>query len=339
MDEKNRRRTIDYRNTVLIYNPRAGKFGRHGAKLLKSAVEVLTEKGHSVTVAPTTGPCTAGAIARDYVDRGADLILAAGGDGTINEVAEGMVHSNVPLAVLPAGTANVLAMEMKLGGKLLEVAARLGDCRPRRISVGHVTCSGGGVSRHFLLMAGVGLDAQIVYNVSAGLKARMGKIAYWIAGWSLLGRRLPEFTVESGGRGYRCSFALLSKVRNYGGDFEIAREVSLFEEQFEMVLFEGKSSLPYVKYFAALAANRLSGVKGVIDCRARCVRLAGSEDARIFVQVDGELVGQLPAEIRIVPDALTLLVPPEYDLIRFARWNTSRTPEDPSKLFRRPWWW
>ena len=223
-----------------------------------------------------------------------------------------MIHSDVPLGVLPAGTANVLAMEMKLGGKLLRAAARLGECRPRRISVGHLTCDGGRVSRHFLLMAGVGLDAHIVYRVSAGLKARTGKFSYWIAGWSLLGRSLPQFTVEADGRRYRCSFALLSKVRNYGGDFEIARSVNLFEEEFELVLFEGRSSLGYVKYFVALALNRLHGMKGITDCRARQVKLSGTEDRRVYLQIDGELAGHLPAEIRIVPQALTLLVPPQY---------------------------
>ena len=263
-------------------------------------------------MAPTTGPRTAGAIAHEHVERGADLIVAAGGDGTINEVAEGVVHSSVPLAVLPAGTANVLAMEMKLGRNFLEVARRLGECRPRRISVGHVTCDGGRVSRHFLLMAGAGLDARIVYHVSAGLKARMGKIAYWIAGWSLLGRRLSELDLETDGRRYRCSFALISKVRNYGGDFEIARDVNLFENQFELVLFEGRSSMRYVKYFTGLALNRLHGMKGVTDCRARHVSLSGTEDRRVYLQIDGELAGQLPAEIKIVPDALTLLVPPAY---------------------------
>jgi diacylglycerol kinase (ATP) len=301
-----------YRNTVLIYNPRAGKFGHDGAKLLKRAVEILTDSGHSVTVAPTTGPRTAGAIASDHISRGADLILAAGGDGTVNEVADGMVGSHVPLAVLPAGTANVLAMEMKLGGKFLSVAARLGECRPHRISVGRVTCDGGRVSRHFLLMAGAGLDAEVVYHVSAGLKSRMGKLAYWLAGWSMLGRRLPELRVNADGREYRCSFALLSKVRNYGGDFEIAREVNLFENQFEMVLFEGRSSTRYVKYFVGLALNRLHHLTGVTDCRARHITLAGPGYGRVYVQIDGELAGRLPAEVTIVPDALTLLVPPEY---------------------------
>ena len=279
---------------------------------MERVVEILRRGGHHVTAAPTTGPATAGEIARTQIAGGADLILAAGGDGTINEVAEGMVHSTVPLGILPAGTANVLAMEMKLGRKLEDVAERLEQCSPHRISIGHLTADGGRVSRHFLLMAGIGLDAHVVYHVSGSLKARAGKFAYWVAGWSLLGRQLPEFDVEVDGERRRCSFALLSKVRNYGGDFEIAREVSLFDDQFEVVLFEGRSSLRYVPYFVGLAANRLSGMKGVTVLRAQDVVLRKPDDQRVYVQVDGESAGHLPAKIEIVPAALTLLVPPQY---------------------------
>jgi diacylglycerol kinase (ATP) len=275
-------------------------------------VEILAGGGHNVTVSPTTGPNVAGAMARRHIEAGADLILAAGGDGTINEVAQGMVHSHVPLGILPAGTANVLAMEMKMGAKLERAAERLCDCQAHRISVGHIRADGGRVDRHFLLMAGVGLDAHVVYHVSAGLKAKTGKFAYWVAGWSLLGRSLPEFQVEVDGQKRECSFALLSKVRNYGGDFEIARQVSLFDDRFEVVLFEGRSTLRYVPYFAGLALNRLEGMKGVSVLRARNVKLSHPEDRRIYVQIDGEQAGHLPAEIRIVPDALTLLVPPDY---------------------------
>ncbi len=276
-------------------------------------MEILTKNGHSVTVAPTTGPATAGAIARDSIARGADLILAAGGDGTINEVAEGMVNSRVPLGILPAGTANVLAMEMRMGAKLLRAAERLEEAVPRRISVGHLSCDGGKVSRYFLLMAGVGLDAHVVYHVSAPLKARAGKFAYWVAGWSLLGRRLVQMEVEMNGVKRTCSFALLSKVRNYGGDFEIARDVTLFDDKFEAVIFEGRSSLPYVKYFAGMAVNRLTGMKGVTVLRTERATLTAPRDSRAYVQVDGEFAGHLPAEIRVVPDALTLLVPPGYN--------------------------
>ena len=254
----------------------------------------------------------AGAMARAHIAGGADLVVVAGGDGTINETAEGMVGTEVPLGILPAGTANVLATEMKLGGNLEEVARRLGELRPKRISVGHVTSDGGRVARHFLLMAGVGLDAHVVYRVNAALKARTGKFAYWVAGWSLLGKRLAEFDVEIAGEKRKCSFALLSKVRNYGGDFEIARNVTLLHDQFEVILFEGAASTRYVKYFAGMALNRLSGMRGVTVVRADRVTISAADDRRAHVQIDGELGGTLPAEFRIVPEALTLLVPDGY---------------------------
>jgi diacylglycerol kinase family enzyme len=161
-------------------------------------------------------------------------------------------------------------------------------------------------------MAGIGLDAHIVYNVSSPLKQRFGKLAYWVAGWSLLGRKLAQFDIEVDGETRQCSFALLSKVRNYGGDLEIARGVTLFDDSFEAVIFEGRTSLPYVKYFAGVAVNRLDGMRGVRVIRVSRARVSAPESRSVYVQIDGEIAGSLPAEISIVPDALTLLVPPEY---------------------------
>ncbi len=274
-------------------------------------VDGLRQYGYDVTAAATTGPGTAGAIAREHIANGAELIVTAGGDGTINETLEGMVHSAVPLAILPAGTANVLAMEMKVGRHLERALRQFHLWQPRRISVGQVTCDGGRVTRHFLCMAGIGFDARIVYHVSAGLKALTGKLAYWLAAWSVIGP-LHEMQVELDGSRAQCSFALLSKVRNYGGDFEIATSVSLFDDSFEAILFEGRSAAPYLRYFLGIALNRLSGMKGVTVRRAGHARLSCPQDRRIYVQVDGEYAGHLPAEVRIVPDALTLLVPREY---------------------------
>lgn len=269
-------------------------------------------------MSPTAGPGTATEIAREHVSAGADLVLAAGGDGTINEVAEGLVHTQVPLGILPGGTANVLATEMGLRG-LVRTARRLDEFRPHRISVGHVTCRGGAISRHFLLMVGVGLDADIVYHVSLPLKARTGKLSYWVAGWGMLGRRLAQFEVEVRGKRSTSSFALVSKVRNYGGDLEIAREVSLFDDSFEVILFEGTSALPYLKYLAGVMLNRLREMNGVTISRAECVTFSGPRDERIYVQVDGEFLGPLPAHVRVVPDALTMLVPEEYVRARSRR--------------------
>jgi diacylglycerol kinase (ATP) len=241
------------------------------------------------------------------------LILAAGGDGTINEVAEGMLGSDVPLGILPAGTANVLAMETGMSTDLEKAARELAACTAERISVGRLHFSNGAPGvRHFLLMAGVGLDARIVYNISAPLKNRLGKAAYWVAGFSLVGRRLDEFEVNVAGRVYACSFALVSKVRNYGGDLEIARDTSLFDDNFEVVLFSGRSSTRYLKYFTGVLLNRLRGMRGVTILRAGQVCVAPAADARVYMQIDGEYAGHLPGSVDIVPKAISLLLPPGY---------------------------
>jgi diacylglycerol kinase family enzyme len=161
-------------------------------------------------------------------------------------------------------------------------------------------------------MAGAGLDAHIVYHLNAPLKRKVGKLAYWIAGFSLVGRRLQEFDVRVEERSYRCSFALVSKVRNYGGDLTIARDISLLDDCFEVVLFAGRSSTRYLKYFTGVMVNRLRGMKGVTVLRAQKVWISPVADPRVYIQIDGEYAGHLPGSVEIVPDALTLLIPPTY---------------------------
>jgi diacylglycerol kinase (ATP) len=238
------------------------------------------------------------------------VILAAGGDGTINEVANGMVHSKVPLGVLPAGTANVLAVEIEMGTRMLRAAARLQDCVPHPIALGHIQNQVD--DRHFILMAGIGLDAMIVYNIDAKLKASLGKVAYWLSGFSQFGRPLPEFDVTSNGHKSRCSFALVSRVRNYGGDLSIARNASLFSDHFELVLFEGSNSVPYVKYLVGIITNSLAKMSGVSVLRTQSVEVECASSPGVYVQIDGEYAGRPPVRLSIVPQALTLLVPPSF---------------------------
>jgi diacylglycerol kinase family enzyme len=295
----------------LIYNPHAGKLVRTGAALLDEAHAALVSAGITVELWPTLGPRTASVLARKAVEEGCDLVVAAGGDGTINEVAEGLIGSSVPLAILPAGTANVLAMETGIPASLPQAAAGLEGCTPCRIAAGRVDASGG-EPRHFLLMAGAGLDAHIVYHLDAALKSRTGKFAYWVGGFKVIGRELPEFTVTVDGRAYTCSFALISRVRNYGGDLQIACKTSLLDDCFEVVLFEGTKAYRYLKYLAGVAARRLEGMRGVSVLRSTAVELSCPGDSRIYVQIDGEFAGRLPARIELIRDALTVLLPPAY---------------------------
>ena len=269
-------------------------------------------------------------MARHAIDRGADLILVAGGDGTINEVVNGMAHSDVPLGILPGGTANVLASELRIGKTIERAAASLSQCVEERVALGLLT---GGVEearRYFLLMAGAGLDADIVYHLDPGMKNALGKIAYWICGFRNLGRRLPEFTVHAEGREFRASFALASRVRNYGGDLEIAPTISLLDDEFELVLFEGESSFRYLKYMSGAVIRRLAGMSGVTILRTRNAAFSVPADAMIHLQLDGEYAGLAPARVEIVPNALTLLVPSGFRArtqknIKTPEWTTSPT--------------
>jgi diacylglycerol kinase (ATP) len=297
-----------YRRAVLIYNPVAGKLLGGGSRLTNLVLERLAADGHTVTAQHTPAAGTAADLARKAVDAGADLVLAFGGDGTINEVAEGLIGTQVPLGLIPGGTANVLACELKLGSKPESVAHRVGKWRPRRIAVGRVQCAGA-PPRHFLAMAGVGLDAHIVYKMSADAKKKWGKLAYWAGGFGQLTRTLEEFDVEIDGRRHRASFALVTKVRNYGGDLQIARRVSILDDQFEIILFAGRSSAGYLKYFTGVAVNQLDGMSGVTILRARKACFRAEAGDRVYVQIDGEYAGQLPGEVELTPDALTLLMP------------------------------
>ena len=283
--------------------------------VLERALADLRSNGNQIQAIPTTGPAMAADLARDCIAEGADLVLAAGGDGTINEVVNGMAHSKVPLGVLPAGTANVLATELGLGRTMRRAVAMLGDCVPGRVSLGRIQSDSIPAARYFLSMAGAGLDAHIVYHMNPSLKMNLGKAAYWVSGFAQLGRRLPEFDVLVEDRRFRCSFALASRVRNYGGDLAIARNASLLEDDFELVLFEGRNPSVYLKYMMAVLAGRVESVSGVTALRARRagilpVPFAGS--GPIFVQVDGENAGAIPATVEIVPSALTLLMPPVF---------------------------
>jgi diacylglycerol kinase (ATP) len=301
-----------YRQGFLVYNPSARGLEGQSVKRIDRALAALHSAGHCVSAVQTQGRGTASGIARECVRGGADLILVAGGDGTINEVANGMIHEAVPLGILPAGTGNVLATELGLRGRLDQVARQVGDWVPWRIGAGLLIADGGAVHRHFLMMAGVGFDAPIIRRVDPALKKNYGTLSYWIAGLGELNRELDEFEVWLDGASRRCTFALASRVRNYGGTVEIARHAGLLREDFGVVLLEGRNTFLYLEYLAGVLADRLGAMSGASVLHAKRIEFRPGGGAPVYVQVDGELAGQLPAKVEIVPDALTLLAPPGF---------------------------
>jgi len=298
------------RRAAIIYNPVARTVARNEQSLLQLP-ELLAATGMEAHLVPTTGPGTAGAQAKQQIQEGCDLILVAGGDGTINEVSSGLLHSRVPLGILPGGTANVLARELRLPQQLVKAAQLIPSLKSCRIVVGSLKVHDA-PARPFLCMAGIGLDAEIVYRLNLDLKAVAGKFAYYLGGFSQVLRPISEFHVVVDDREFSASFVLISRVRNYGGDLEIARGASLLRDDFEIVLFRGTLSVRYLTYLAGVATRQLHRMKGVTVLHGKSVSLVPHKDRVVYVQADGELAGTLPAHIHLAPAAINLLVPPQY---------------------------
>jgi diacylglycerol kinase (ATP) len=270
----------------------------------------LRQKWPEVHTIPTEGPQTAGRIAGDCISQGAGLIVAAGGDGTINETVAGVAGTNVPFGFLPFGTANVLSNELRMSNNPVRAAELLKQCTPVPISLGRMTTESG--SRLFLCMAGAGLDARIVRLVNPKVKAVLGKSAYWIYAFEQVGRRLSEFHVKVNGREYVTSFALISRVRNYGGDIEIAKRANLLEDHFAIVLCEGRSSSRYLKYFAGVLFNTLDRMSGVHVLESTSVQIEPIDGWTLDHQLDGEHAGYGAARYEIVEGSVRLLIPAPY---------------------------
>ena len=143
-------------------------------------------------------------------------------------------------------------------------------------------------------------------------KRRTGKFAYWVIALRLVGKRLAEFHVRAGDITRRCGFALAARVRNYGGDLQIARGASLLRPDFDTVLMEGATAGRYPKYLLGVGTGTLGRMRGATIHAASSIEMIAPGGEPVPVQVDGELAGTLPATVEIVDHALTLLVPPEY---------------------------
>ena len=250
---------------------------------------------------PTRAAGDASVRVREATAAGADLIIILGGDGTINEVVNGCPA--VPLAVLPGGTANCLAVELGLGKNVERAAERLGTCVPRQVALGRI--SGG---RKFLLMCGVGLDARIVHDVYLPCKRVAGKLAYWASGISQFTHALDPIEAVIDGQRYQGGFLLASRIRNYGGDLEIASGASLRKHDFEVVFFEGTNPLRYAWYMLGVGTGRVQKMAGVHVLHAKSIEIVSASHS----QIDGEYTGRAPFKIDMAPETVTLLMPPAY---------------------------
>ena len=295
------------RKIRLISNPRAGRGGAHRAREVARFCEHMAAHGVAVEVELTTGPHDATRLARRAAEEGARVVIVSGGDGTINEALQGLVNTNVRLGIWPAGTANVLARELRLPFDAEAAAEVFARGKVLRISVGCATQEESGERRYFVLMAGIGLDASVVERVLPALKRRVGEVAFWYSGLGHLADWQPSvFTVEIDGREYPATFAAVGKAPRYGGGLAITPRARLDRAEFEICLVNSHSRFRFL-YLLTHAIRGGVPEKTHAVCFTRTTRARATGDA--LVQADGELIGHLPMTFEIVPDAIEIIVP------------------------------
>ncbi|MFH1704171.1 MAG: diacylglycerol kinase family protein [Nitrospirota bacterium] len=288
---------------VLIFNPIATKAS--GRKIARAS-HFLRSKGYKAEIFFTEQKGHAESLAREAVKKSPSLIIAAGGDGTFNEIVNGIAGSEIPMAILPLGTTNVLAKELGLPETVdgaMEVAVR---GTPKTVSIGKISITQHSllVTRYFLLMAGIGFDGEAVFRINETLKKISGKGAYIFSGFKTLSVFNPDkLILDMDGKTYTGYSVIISKVAKYGGNFKITPDARLTDPFFYVCLFKGKRRLDILRYVTGIVAGKHLGFRDVEYVRAKNIDVEG--DAHI--QIDGDYFGRSPARIEVVPDTVRLV--------------------------------
>ncbi|MDP9120568.1 MAG: diacylglycerol kinase family lipid kinase, partial [Acidobacteriota bacterium] len=282
--------------------PKAGR--RRLTQVLGKILATLAQEGFAVEPLPTAGPGEATAMARDLAAQGrVEVVFAFGGDGTVREVAAGLLGSRVALGVLPGGTVNLLAHSLGLPRNPVRAAALLARLPSRALDVGLAGDS------PFLMMVSAGLDTHILAALDQDWKSRFGKAAVVLQGlreWWRYG--YPRLELTADGLPCGATFAAVSNIAFYGGPFQFAPGARPDDRQLDLVLFRGSGR--------AATLGFVLGVIGGLHTRRRDVSVQPADEVVLTgpagtpVQVDGDLCREtLPVRIRLSPERLLVLSP------------------------------
>jgi YegS/Rv2252/BmrU family lipid kinase len=311
------------RRVALIYNPASGQHPARRAARIAEVLAILDGAGIKVNVIATESPTSAASQAQQAIREGCDTILACGGDGTAHEVLQSMVGGSAVLGVIPMGTANALAADLGLPASPRKAAKMLLTATPVRVSVGQVFyCDkeGSSRSRYFVVAAGIGADALFFSRLDSRLKQRFGYAIYLVEAFRMWATHtFPLFAttfIESGNEAPRVeqvSELLAIRIGNFGGLVNhLVPGAALDSDRLHAIAFKTRSRLRYLRFMLAVMLARHTYSKNIelVDCDSvECHDFEGAR-ASTFVEADGELLGTLPVRIEVVPQSLTLLVPP-----------------------------
>jgi diacylglycerol kinase (ATP) len=288
---------------ILISNPVAK---RASERKIEKAYRLLKSRGYEVEIVSTKYKGHAEVLATQAIKKSPSLIVAAGGDGTFNEVINGIAGSEIPMAILPIGTTNVLAKELNIPENVkgaIEIAV---SGTPRKISLGRIMITNHSslITRYFILMAGIGFDGKAVFGINETIKKFSGKGSYICSGIKTLFRFHPdELTLLINGKSYSGYSAVIGNAAKYGGHFKIAPDARLTEPVLYVCLFKGKKRLDILRYFLGVLKGSHLKFSDVEYLKAERIEING--DA--YIQLDGDYFGMTPAKVEIIPDMARLV--------------------------------
>jgi diacylglycerol kinase (ATP) len=273
------------RGVLIIHNPVAGQ---RTAQLVHAVAAALDRQGGQVSLRATTRAGEAEEIARAEQGRH-DVIAVAGGDGTVMEVVNGLDHgSGQVIAIIPAGTANVVALELGLPAAPEALAGSILKGDIRQVSTGSIN------GRRFVFTAGAGFDAEVVAAVDPAIKKRVGKLAFVVAAVkTLIGYPFPAFEVEIDGSTTEAAGIIVMNGQYYGGRHIVAPGNWLDEAGFATITFRQRGRLAALRHVAALGLGRLHKL-GSVSYRTGVQRVCINGPAGARVQVDGDNAQALP---------------------------------------------
>jgi len=287
---------------LIIYNPISG---RRRKALLDAVTARLRDAGCVVHISCTEKRGDAERIAAEASPERHDAIAVAGGDGTINEVLNGMTQSALPLGLIPMGTANVLAAEIGLPVTADAIADALLAGRRQRIDLGVAG------ARRFVMMAGVGFDADVVQGIVPGLKRAVGKGAYvWQSLVEMLRYRPQRFAITIDNVAHSAASAVFANGHFYAGRFTCAPEARLTDGRFHVCLFKRAGRIAVARYGLALMLGSLHRRSDIEIVPATRIRVAGEDGSP--VHGDGDILAKTPLDIDILPGGVELIVPAAF---------------------------
>jgi YegS/Rv2252/BmrU family lipid kinase len=311
------------RKAALLYNPHSGRRRKQRVQDVEAAASVLRVAGVELDISPTRAASDAAAQVRLAVRDGFDTIIACGGDGTIHDVLQGLTEKSAALGIIPLGTANAMAHDLRLPLTPQGAARALLGATPKRIAVGRIDYRDFNnlpAFRYFTVAAGVGVDAHLFYNLNRLIKDRMGMLAYYSKAMHLwLTHHMRYFEAEFSSNGgaplheERLSEMLAVRINYFGGVLrELAPGASLSRNDMRLVLCRTGNRALYLAYVFRGMLGMSTGVPGIelaFADQVTCRSIRGEKPEKIYVEADGELLGRLPMTLCMVPDALSVLVP------------------------------